>query len=358
MDSNSWEEREVLLEHNLKETRETEKYEVESYFEAFESRPREVEMDQCETNICRNEIQKLTHKYQNQVTTKSYQLKLHRPKYEDFEEVIRDFENREIQPLSDKLEMIEKQWKTMDVWREVQFINPSPIMKFDREELFRRNETSEKTGADMILRRTIVLCSIFENLMRSFGLKVGDTIDIEEDICDVVGKLMMKVEEPDKHNMLNCMQCAMSNIQTQWMERDGTKLRSEQDGTKLISLLITKKIYNGLNLACVLLEQMILDNKDNNESWMRTVCAEFIHSVVQLIVEPDYRVDIYWNLNFLVKSERLWTFSDLYNLTKNGLLLFRYRHDYFHRYLLIIRNFAVPPSSECLSQEKRIVCPP
>ena len=61
---------------------------------------------------------------------------------------------------------------------------------------------------------------------------------------------------------------------------------SEPECDKLRSLLITKKKYNGLNLACILLEQMILDNKDNNASWMRTVCAQFIDLVVQLLIEP------------------------------------------------------------------------
>ena len=30
--------------------------------------------------------------------------------------------------------------------------------------------------------------------MRTLGWKVGDTLDIEEDICDVVGQLLMGVE--------------------------------------------------------------------------------------------------------------------------------------------------------------------
>ena len=118
---------------------------------------------------------------------------------------------------------------------------------------------------------------------------------------------------------------------------------SEQDGDKLRSLLITKNKYNGSNLACVLLEQMIFDNKDNNVSWMRIVCAQFIDLVVQLIIEPDYREDVYWALTHLWKLKSKWKVADVYNLMKNGLLVFHGEKE-FHRYLMIIRNFALYPS--------------
>ena len=138
----------------------------------------------------------------------------------------------------------------MDLWRIVKLVNPSPVMEFAQEDPLRINETEHKT--DEVLRRSITLCCIFEDLSKNFGWKVGDTLDIEEDICDVVGKLILEVDEQDRSNMLDCMQSAMMNIRS-----DGSK----QDGDKLISLLITTKKYNGLNLACVLLEQMIFDNK-------------------------------------------------------------------------------------------------
>ena len=127
--------------------------------------------------------------------------------------------------------------------------------------------------------------------MRSLSWNVGDTLDIEEDICDVVGQLLMKVEKQDRSSLLDCMQSAMMNIQVE---------DSKQDNDKLRTLLIRKKKYNGLNLACILLEQMILDNKDNNVSWMRIVCAQFIDLVVQLIIEPDYREDVHWTLTYLL----------------------------------------------------------
>ena len=78
------------------------------------------------------------------------------------------------------------------MWEIVQFINLSPKMQLGRKELLRKDETLADTGADMTLKRSIVLCSIFEDLMRSLGWKVGDTLAIEEDICDVVGKLMIE----------------------------------------------------------------------------------------------------------------------------------------------------------------------
>ena len=215
-------------------------------------------------------------------------------------------------------------------------------MEFDREELLGKDETLVGNTADMALRRSIVLCCIFEDLMRRFGWKRGDTLPIEEDICDVVGKLMVKVEEPDRFNILDCMQSAMMNIHTQQIDHDGDKLRS---------LLIRKKKYNGLNLACILFEQLIIENKNSNASWMRIVCTEFIELVVQLIIEPAYRADIYWNLNYLLKLKRHWTISDIYNLTKNGLLMFQYRQDYFHRHLIMIRNFVLVPSSKVLLGE-------
>ena len=168
------------------------------------------------------------------------------------------------------------------------------------------------------------------------GWKVGDTLDIEEDICDVVGQLLMKVEKQDRSSVLDCIQSAMMNIQ----EED-----SEQDVDKLQPLLITEKKYNGLNLACILLEQMILDNKDNNVSWMRIVCAQFIDLVVQLIVEPDYRGDAHWILTYLLKLESEWKIVDVYNLMKNSLFMFHRNQEIVHGYLTIIRNFTLHPSA-------------
>ena len=102
--------------------------------------------------------------------------------------------------------------------------------------------------------------------------------------------------------------------------------------------------YNGLNLACILLEEMILDNKENNESWMRTVCTQFIDLVVQLIIEPQYQKDVRWTLHHLIKMDSEWPIADIYHLIKNGLLMFHDHQNNFYRYLTIIRNFALHPS--------------
>ena len=123
----------------------------------------------------------------------------------------------------------------------------------------------------------------------------------------------MRVEKQDRSSLLDCMQHTIVNIQVQ---------EGKQNDDRLRSLLISKKKYNGLNLACILLEQMILDNKDNNVSWMRIVCAQIIDLVVQLIVEPGYREDVNWTLTYLLKSESEWKVADVYNLMKNGLLMF------------------------------------
>ena len=50
--------------------------------------------------------------------------------------------------------------------------------------------------------------------------------------------------------MLNCMQSAMIKIRVNGSGGGNDKL--------LRSLLVKKKKYNGLNLACILLEQIIL----------------------------------------------------------------------------------------------------
>ena len=168
--------------------------------------------------------------------------------------------------------------------------------------------------------------------MRNLGWKVGDTLDIEPDICNIVGKLMMEVKERDRSSLLDCMQSAMMNIQAH---------RSKRDGDKLRSLLIAKKKYNGLNLACILLEQMILDNKDTNVSWMPSVCSQFIDLMVQQIIESDYQETTRRTLKSLLKFETNWSVADIYNLIKNGILMFQYRHEYFNRYLRRIPGLAI-----------------
>ena len=342
----------VSLERDLKEIFETGRGGVESSLQANDVATKSSEVEKMHSTECgsnmaefRNKIRKLKEHNRDKLATKCYQLKIHRTKDDDFEKIIRDFDDRETQPILDKIKLIKDQWRTIDLWGVVQLINPSPVMDLDREELL-RNETF--SDLDIILRKSIVLCCIFEDLMRKFGWKVGDTLDIEEDICDVVGKLIMNVNEQDRLSMLICIQTAVVNFQAG---------RREQDSDKLRSLFITKKKYNGLNLACILLEQMILDNKDNNVSWMRIVCAQFIDLVVPLIIEPAYRTDIHWNLNYLMKLGSLWSVADIYDLMRNGMLLYHQRQIIFHRHLVKIRNFAVSPSlNACLGNDRATTC--
>ena len=282
-------------------------------------------------------LQNLKHEYHETLTTKCYQLKIHRMTDNDFAKVVRKiYESEQFQPVQDRIELIGDQWRTLDLWEIGRHVNPRPTLKFDRVELFKHDFTLSVNEEDMTLRCSIVLCSIFEDLMQSLNWKAADTpLDIEEDICNVVGKLILNVKEQDRPSLLKCMQNAMVNIQAHGNESNDDKLQR---------LLITKKKYNGLNLACILLEQMILDNKDNNESWMQIVCTQFIDLVCQLIIEPDYREDVLWTLTHLSKLESKWKVADVYNLIKNGLLMFHSDQKEFHRYLMIIRNFALHPS--------------
>ena len=147
--------------------------------------------------------------------------------------------------------------------------------------------------------------------MKDLGWQVGNTHPIENDICDVIGKLMVEVKEEDRTDVLDSMQRAMMNI------------REEDDTDKLKPLLLIKKKYNCSNLACILLEQVILDNKESEVSWMRIVCTQFIDLVVQALMESDYQGDTCWTLNYLLKLETDWKVVDIYNLTKNGILIFQ-----------------------------------
>ena len=319
------------MQHDLERSKEIARHEVEKSLNAdtFETTGKQLAK-------LRNEIDNLKKKYCSKLTTRCYQLKLHRTTDVDYEEVIRKFyESKIVQPVLDKIKLIKDQCRTLALQEILHYVNPRPLMKFGRDELFKTAcSTSVGNTEDMIFRRSIVLCSIFESHMRTLGLKVGDTLDIEEDICDVAGQLLMNMEKQDRSSLLDCIQSAIMNFQVE----DG-----KQDGEKLRTLLITKKKYNGLNLACILLEQMILDYKDNNVSWMRIVCAQIIDLVVQLIIEPDYRGDVHWTLTYLLKMETEWKVADVYSLMRNGLLMFHGDQKEFHRYLTIIRNFALHP---------------
>ena len=112
-----------------------------------------------------------------------------------------------------------------------------------------------------------------------------------------------------------------------------------------------------MNIACILLEQMILDNKDNNVSWVRIVCTQFIDLVCQLIIEPKYREDMHQIFNYVMKLESEWTVADIYSLITNGILMFRYRQGCFNRYLINIRNLAIHPSFKVhIGKKNSLVC--
>ena len=346
-------------EDNFERTRLTESVQREasanaSSLEALKTGSNEekeiISIGQCEANMTdlENKIRKLKQPCSKELTTKCYQLKIHRTTDDDCDEVVHEFFKSIDQLVLDKIELVMDQWRTLDLWELVRYVNPRPVIKFQNEILQRSNPLPDKhQDSSITFRRSIVLCCIFEDLMKNFGWKVGDALDIENDICDIVVKLMMQMTEPDISSLLDCMQISMMNIQT---------YRSRNDNYKFRSLLITKKKYNGSNLACILLEQMILDNKDNNVSWMRTVCTQFVDLVCQLVIEPDYQEDVHWTLNYLMKLEPYWTVADIYNLIRNGILTFQYRQAYFHRYLMKIRNFAIHPTLNIRLANKSLVC--
>ena len=140
--------------------------------------------------------------YGAKLKTKCHQLKIPQTTFVDVIELSRKFSNREKQPLLDKITLCKGQWRKLDLLEILQSTNPRPIMKFGREKLFRNEFTIPDNKDDMILGRSTVLCCIFDDLMRSFGWKVGDTFDIEDEIqlCserkltppDITGPLSLK----------------------------------------------------------------------------------------------------------------------------------------------------------------------
>ena len=290
----------------------------------------------------------------DKVTTKCYQLKIPRAKNDDFKPIVKIFHESRTQSVLDRIKLIEEQRRILDLWEILRSVNPRPIMMCDGENIIQKDVTlPDNPPDDVTFRKSSALCCFFEDLIKNFRWKVGDSLDIEDDICNVVGQLMMGVDVEDMSDLMKCIRSAMINIQAHGKERDGDKLSS---------LLISKKKYNGLNLACILLEQMILDYKDDNLSWMRIVCSQFIDLVCQLIIKPDYGEDVHsslryqedvrWTLNHLLKLESKWTVWDIYNLMKNGILMFQDRPEEFHRNLVIIRNLAINPSIKiCFSNK-------
>ena len=310
----------------------------------------------CEADMEKFEdaIHNLKQKCCNKLTTISncYQLKIHKTKDDDFEEIAKKYPKSGTQSVLDKLTLIKDQWRTLDFWELVQSVNPRPILEFVQKPLDPRDKIpSVKQTDKTAFERSIVLCCIFEDMARDLGWKVGDTLDIENDVFDTVGKLMMQMPEKERTGALDCMQSAMLNIQAHRNIRDDDKIRS---------LLITKKKYNGLNLACILLEQMIIDNKDSNVSWMRTICNQFNELFVQLVIFPEYQENIRRILNYLMKLESIWSVADIYNLIRKELLIFHNRLAYFTRDLienqdLSIHVCLINKSFVCLKQ--MLTCP-
>ena len=54
-----------------------------------------------------------------------------------------------------------------------------------------------------------------------FSWKVGDTLDNEENICDVFGKLLLIVEDQERFGMLDSMQNTVMNTQSKRTEPVG-----------------------------------------------------------------------------------------------------------------------------------------
>ena len=231
-----------------------------------------------EQNDVSDSKRKLKQRQYNELSTECHQLKVPSAEFEELEEIVRKFHESQTKFVLDRIKLIEEQWRKLNLWEIVQSVNPRPIIKFNGEEITQWDETLlEKTKNDIIFRRSSALCCIFNDLMENFGWKYGEGLDIEEDICNVIGQLIMKVDAKDISAILECVRVTIVNVQAH-VQAHG----SERD--ELRSLLITEKKYNGSNLACILFEQMILDKKVNNVSWMRIVCAQFIDLCCQLII--------------------------------------------------------------------------
>ena len=288
-----------------------------------------------------NEIRNLKEQCYERITTKCYQLKIHRTSDGNFSVSVDNFHERGILPVLHKIKLIQDQWKTLDLLEVVQNVNPHPMWNFGGHELLRQNSAVPENIKFTTFGWLVLFCCIFENIMQTLGRKAaGDTLDIAEDVCDVVGNLIMEVPEQDRPSVLDCMRSAIINIQASASEPNKIKLRS---------LLITDKKYSGLNLACILLEQIIIDSKDKDFSWLQTVCSQFIDLVVQVIIEPEYQQVVRCNLTHLLKSGSKWKVADVYNIMKDGILMFQYRQEYFPMYLNKILHFAVTPNLHTLT---------
>ena len=76
---------------------------------------------------------------------------------------------------------------------------------------------------------------------------------------------------------------------------------------------------------------------------MRVVCYEFIDLAIGLFIDNNYEEHILCISRHLLKLESKWTVADIFNLIKNGILLFHTQQNIFHRYLTTICNFALSP---------------
>ena len=143
-------------------------------------------IDESNANMadCLNKIRNFKQNH-NELTTKCYQLKIHRTMDDGVEEIVQKFHELETKLALERIEFLKDQWRTLDLWDIVQLVNPRSTMEFNRGEIIKQDETLVEYKADETLRRSIVLCFMFEDLMRSLGWKVGDTCDIEHDIIIV-----------------------------------------------------------------------------------------------------------------------------------------------------------------------------
>ena len=205
----------------------------------------------------RNEIDYFEKQYHNKLTSRCYQLKMHHAMDNDYGQVVRNiYESEIVQPVLDRIKLVEDQWRTLDLWEILLSVNLRPLIKFGRDELFKQDSTLLENKEDMNFKWSIVLCSIFENLMRTLGWKVGDTLDIEEDICDVVGQLLMKVGKQDKSSLLDCMQTKRRKL----FELDGLILEDEEMWLDVINKKVESAVANQ-TAVLVICEDIVTVNK-------------------------------------------------------------------------------------------------
>ena len=280
----------------------------------------------------------VSNKHCGKQTSKCLILKKHQAVNDSVSEVLRIVDRIKIQPVLKKFKFIEKQWDSLQLLKVVKLLNPN-IIKFDSKKSLEDMSTSG-TDVNMTFRRSIILCYRFHELMKIRACGAIDKCPFENDIiCDIVGHLMAEVEEQDRTSVLDAVQQAMNIL----MKDNG------RENDKLTTRLITNQECYELSTGCLLLEQMILDRKYNNSSWMPIVCTKLIDLCVQDAIETELRGDIIWILKYLLTRKSEWKTIDVYNLIKN--CLFRGHPKDFYQYMIRIQNSALSPSTILNSPE-------